>query len=257
MSTEAQASRCGPLALFGGEGLREELTPAWQRLRNHLPGTAPQAAIVPTALAEHKMGMAERRGTLTAAALNKMGLEARVVPVLTRTEADSPDVAAALAAAHVIVLTGGDTRALVKVLGDSAAWVAIQQAHHQGATLVAGGGAAVALGEKAFAPQQPVPPELDRLAFECFNGMGLLPWTVILPYADWVQPTVLSQIASTCTPEARLVALDGAAVLIADSSGWNVEGSGGVTIWEQGGRRHSIPAGMRVPDGLLPPYPTR
>ena len=243
--------------LFGGEGLRKELMPAWQRLRDRLAGATSQAVVVLTALAGHKVGIAERRGALTAAALNKMGLDAGVVPVLTRAEADSPQVAAALASGQVIVLTGGDARALVEVLGSSAAWAAIQEAHCQGAALVAGGGAAVALGERAFAPQQPVPPELDRLAFECFNGMGLLPRTLILPYADWVQPAVLSQIASTCALEAHLVALDSAAALIADSSGWNVEGPGGVTVWEQNGQQHSIPAGMRVPDGLLPPYPMR
>lgn len=255
--TAADDTKQGPLVLLGGEGLRADMRDLWQELGMPAAGSERRVAVVPAALAGEKVGVPERRTGLAQDVLAGWGIGAEAVPIVTAEDANDGELLEALRFAAAVYLPGGDARAAVGVLAGSAAWRLIRQVHRAGVPLIAAGGAAVALGDAAFAPQQPAPPTLDALAYERFPGLGLLPGLVILPYFNWLQEPLVRQVEALCAPGATLVGLDDQAALIAEGGTWRAAGLGTVAIWRAGARRHIVDAGHPVPADLLPAYEPR
>jgi len=251
-------SCCGPLVLLGGEALRPESLSLWQQLKMMIPqGTAP-IAILLTALAEHKPGMAERRADVIQGALNNFGLSSWHAVILTRQQADDPALAALLEQAAGIYLAGGEPSSLHKILAGSAAWETICLLHQQRETmLIAAGGAAVALGELSFVPLKPFPRSIDDLRFEISEGLRLLPKMAILPYFSWLPSQVLEQLTALYPPDLELVGIDDQAALVAHSGRWTVYGTGNVTLLHAGRPSCTVTSGQPIPSELLSPYPAR
>lgn len=241
----------GPLVLLGGEGLGADSAALWQRIAELAPAQPCRALILPAALAGHKLGMPERRATLAQQALASFGLQADVLPVLTRERADDSLVCAQVKSGACIYLTGGEPRVLRDVLHDTALWRTITAHHAAGAPLIAAGGAVAALGSCGFAAHGPTPPALGDQTLERFDGLGLLPETAILPYADWLSPELVARIRMLCLPGTLLVAIDHTAALVHTSEGWQVEGSSTVTFWRGGDLLYTAAAGQPIPPGLL------
>jgi cyanophycinase-like exopeptidase len=247
----------GPLALLGGEALRSESAGLWQQLGAISPQGIAPIAILPTALAEYKPGVAERRAVVAQEALNNFGLLAQPVMLLKRHQAEDSAFVASLKQVASFYLTGGEPRSLYKVLVGSAAWEMILLHHQNGATLIAAGGAAVALGEVIFAPLKPFPRSVDALRFETSAGLGLLPRRMILPYFNWLPAQVLEQIAALCPSDLVLVGIDDQAALVAYNGKWEVYGSGNVTFLHPSRSTSTIPSGQPIPPDFLSPYPAR
>lgn len=240
----------GKLILLGGEGLRGESRPFWQ----HALAGAAQAAIIPAALAGQKVGAAERQAGLAQDVLAGWGIDARIVPLTSQEDAANDELIALLHEADVLLLPGGEARALIETLGGSEAWQAVLARHAGGAAIVAAGSAAVALAGVAFTPQQPAPAALDALTFETLGGLGLLREAVPLPYYNWLQPQVARRIEALYPPGTLFAGIDDQAALIADGDGWRVEGLGSVTIWHSGERPTIVDAGHSLPPDCLPVY---
>lgn len=253
----AQPIRHGVLVLLGGEGLRPTSLQLWERLRALAPQGMHRTVILPTALAVHEEGAAQRRITIATAALKQMGVEVSVLPIFSREQAADPAQAAALAAADGIYLSGGRPQVLYQVLAGTPVWEALLSAHAAGALLVASGGAAVALGSVAFSPPQLAPQALDALHFERLDGLGLLKRSAILPYYNWLPPQVIGQIVALFPPDTLLVGIDDQAALIGTADGWRVEGLGSVTIRKHSLRPLMVDAGQPIALDVLPPYPER
>ncbi|MGB4677124.1 MAG: Type 1 glutamine amidotransferase-like domain-containing protein [Aggregatilineales bacterium] len=255
--TAANSTNQGQLVLLGGEGLRADMRALWEGLGMPRPAPERRVVIVPAALAGEKVGTPERHAGLAGETLQRWGIPTEVALIVSPEDANDDELIEPLRQASAVYLPGGDARATVEVLAGSAAWRLIRQVHRAGTTLVAASGAAVALGEMAFAPRQPAPPTLDALSYETFSGLGLLPGVVVLPYFSWLQEPLVRQVEALCPTGVTLAGLDDQAALIAAGGEWHVTGLGTVTIWQKGQRRYVIDAGRSVPADLLPTYQTR
>ena len=245
----------GPVALLGGDGLRSQSRDLWRALAALGAHGWEQAVIVPAALAGQRVGTAERRARLAQEALADAGIRARVAPIVSAGAANSEELLDDLRRADALYFPGGEARAMVAALAGSAAWEAVRERHRSGALLVAGGGAAVALGELAFAPQQPAPAAMEELRFERYEGLGLLHSLVVLPYFNWLQAPLLERIEALCPAGSWLAGIDDQAALIRVGSTWHADGPGSVTLWRAGERRQTIQAGREAPPGWQPPAP--
>lgn len=240
----------GKLALLGGEGLRTESQTFWQRLA----ARAQRSVIVPATLAGQKVGTPERRAGLIQDTLAGWGVGAEVVLIASRDDAEDEDIVAPLRAADLIILPGGEARALVDTLAGTAGWHAVLAQLDAGATLTAAGGAAVSLTEVAYMPGEPVPASLDGLSFERFGGLGLLRGMVALPYFTWLQAGVTARIEALYPPGTWLAGLGEQAALLTDGEMWQVAGAGHVTLWQAGKPPLTISAGETLPGDLLPTH---
>jgi hypothetical protein len=81
--------------------------------------------------------------------------------------------------------------------------------------------------------------------------LNVLPGRVFLPQYNWLPETVVEKIAAISPPDVVLVGIDDRAVLIRNDQRWNVAGTGGVTMLENGRAIQEIESGRGVPDGLL------
>ncbi len=241
----------GPVVLLGGEGLQQESDLLWRQMTMGTFGDG-HFAILPTALATQKLGVAERRAKLALATLEDLGISAKIVSLTTHDDSNNPDIVKALQCASGIHLVGGEPSTLVEVLRGSYAWKAILARNRAGAMLTAAGGAASALGELVFMPLKPHPQDLRDLDAALIPGLGLLPGIVILPYFDWLQPQLVCKISSLCCNTLTIIGLGVHAALARNDQGWQVRGLGRVTILRHNKDVHVIDAGANVACEILP-----
>ena len=257
LMSSTDASSPGTLILLGGEGLRPPAsTSLWERIGALAPRDQP-VVIVPVALAARRRSAVERRVRLAQKTLESFGLSTRVVMIFNAAQANDPALIAPLEEATCLYLPGGEARTLCEVMQGSAAWRVICARVRVGVPLVAGAGAAVALGEWAFAPRKPYPQALDALEFDVFPGLGLLPGVIVLPYANRLQPQVEQKITAACPPDVAPVTIDEEAALLVRGDQWEIIGDGLVSIRGGGpGRSLSVRCEERTSEeGLSPPAP--
>jgi cyanophycinase len=135
------------------------------------------AYVLPTAAARQDPARAVR----TAAAwFFTLGCAVQELPVLTRSDAQSPALAERVADAGLVYLVGGDPGHLLATLEGSAVWQAIEAAWRDGAALAGSSAGAMVLAEyvllRAKWPnhhrRRPVP------------GLGLVPGVAVVPHYD-------------------------------------------------------------------------
>jgi cyanophycinase len=142
--------------------------------RGLLAGRPPRYVQIPTAAAregEKRLGYWVTLGQVQAA---RLGVEAVPLVVHDRTEADDPAVAAQVAGAGLIYLSGGNPSHLADSLRDSALWRAIRAEWESGAALAGCSAGAMALPDQV--------PGWRRL--KATAGLGALPGVRVLPHFD-------------------------------------------------------------------------
>jgi cyanophycinase len=106
----------------------------------------------------------------------RMDVEAEALLVLDRVDADRKDLAARVAGAGLVYLSGGNPAYLTDTLRDSAVWDAIRRAWASGAALAgcsAGAIALTAVVRDRFSADAPLRPAL-----------GVVPHLAVLPHFD-------------------------------------------------------------------------
>lgn len=234
------------LALLGGEGLRSQSAPLWQAMVEMSSVTHPEIAVIPVALSTLPLSQFERRTQITCKQLGEFGF----ATTLFSPDADSQP----LNSTGLVYLPGGDQRAVVQSLQNSALWSEIISPTSHVKALIASGGSAVAFGDRIFAPTKPYPAALDDLEFEISPGLGLLPNIVILPYFSWLQDAVITKIRDLA-PTSVLLGIDDQAALISDPHGWHVMGLGIIAIYRPNQATAYFDPGAQIPPDILTPYP--
>src|SRR5687768_16802787 len=145
------------IALLGGEGLRSQSAPLWQALLSLAGVDQPHIALIPVAVSSLPLSQSERRTQITRSQLSEFGF---TTSLITPTpDADPPS----LNGTKMVYLPGGDQRAVVQSLQNTPLWNMITSSTSAVNLLIASGGAAVALGDRAFEPIKPYPAALDAL----------------------------------------------------------------------------------------------
>lgn len=238
----APAAR-GPLALVGSG----EYLPVMTKVEGMLiEGRPPRYVQLPTAAAPEGERSLRRWLDLGAAQAERLGVEQ--VPVLVRDagEADSGELAALVAGAGLIYLSGGSPMYLAKTLRGSRVWAAILAAWQAGAALAGCSAGAIALTSWVPAIRSPgTAPD---------PGLGVLPALRVLPHFDkmlgWV-PDLLTRALLHPPDHTVVLGIDEDTALV-DLSGsgrdWTVHGR--QQVWElaDGPRRgHRSGAMLRTP----------
>jgi cyanophycinase len=224
----------GPVALVGSG----EYTPAMLDVEaGLLDGRPPRYVQIPTAAGQEGEERLRYWVDLGREQAARLGVEPVPLVVTNRAEADDPAIAAQVAGAGLIYLSGGDPGYLVETLRDTALWTAIVAAWQAGAAL-----AGCSAGAMAFAARVPA---LRRPGAEPKAGLGLLPHVQVLPHFDrmlgWM-PDLLTRPFLRPRPGVHLVGVDEDTALVGGPEHFTVQGR--QSAWLLGnGRRQGYPAG--------------
>src|SRR5438445_13636739 len=144
--------------------------------RDLLEGRPPRAVFLPTAAAEEGDERIRYWVELGTAHFRRLGVEPVPLLVLDRADADDPALAAQVASAGLIYLSGGNPGYLAETLRGTAVWSAIVAAWRGGAALAgcsAGAGALTAIAHDVRVPGRGTG-----------LGLGGVPRLAVIPHFD-------------------------------------------------------------------------
>lgn len=201
------------------------------------------AYVVPTAARRQRPEMA----VATARAwFERLGVEVQELPVYTRSDAGSGELADRAAGAGLLYLTGGDPGLLARTLRGSRVWAAMVQAWLGGAALAGSSAGAMALCAWTLVMAR-WPRHEQRRPVE---ALGLVPGAAVLPHYE--------RMGSRWSVEERpkglvLVGLDERTAAVWSGAGWHASGAGTVVVIGEGGTAR-FAAGEPCP-GIPAPEP--
>lgn len=243
-----RAGGAGPVALVGSG----EYLPVLEDVeRALLAGRPPRYVQLATAAAPEGPASLARWHALGADAARRIGAEQVVVDVRDRADADDPALAALVAGAGLVYLSGGDPAYLAATLRGTAVWSAIVAAWHDGTALAGCSAGAMALSASLPDVKRPWRPALD--------GLGVVPMVEVLPhfdrFASWMPDLVLRRV-SGAPAGVRVVGVDEDTALVGGLGGWDGDAAAAGTTWQVHGRqsawlldpdgRREVPAGGQV-----------
>ncbi|MGO8725050.1 MAG: Type 1 glutamine amidotransferase-like domain-containing protein [Acidimicrobiales bacterium] len=206
-----------------------------------LAGRPQRAVFLPTASAEEGPARVKHWMDLGTAHYAAMGVEPVPLAVLDRNDAENPELAAKVAGAGLVYLSGGNPGYLAHTLADTAVWRAILDAWRSGAALAGCSAGACALSRIAYDFKQP-----DRFSGE---GLGVVPRLVVLPHFDrfehWM-PGLAEQVLARTPPDAILVGIDEETALVSQGDSFAVRGKKSVWRIERDGTRSQFKPGEQM-----------
>lgn len=220
------ATRQGTVALVGAGEFLPTMEPVDRLLLERLPGAA-QVVILPTASAPDGPGVPERWGKMGVEHFTRLGAAAEWLPLLTRADAESAELAAKIAAANFIYLSGGKPQYLLATLRETACWHAIEDVFFAGGVVAGCSAGAMALGE-----QMVDFPWLWRTV----PALGLAPGLAIIPHFDEL-PRLFTGLGRSATRKVVVAGVDGNTALVGSRQSWTAQGRGTVTIFTKGQKR--------------------
>ncbi len=209
-----------------------EFTPATEGVDAALlAGRTPAVVFLPTAAAPDGEERISYWVNLGLSHYRRLGVAATPLMVLDRGHADSADVAAQIAGAGLIYLSGGNPTYLATTLVGTRVGAAIHDAWLQGTAIAGCSAGAIALMEA-------VPDILDRRR-SGVPGLALVRGMAVIPHFDQLERWVpgATRWAMRATPdEVRLVGIDEDTAMVGGPRRWTVMGRGHVSL-------------LRTPDG--------
>jgi cyanophycinase-like exopeptidase len=233
----------GPVALVGSGEFLELMEPVDAGL---LEGRPQRAVFLPTASAEEGEARIDYWIGLGTAHFESMGVEAVGLRVLTRADAEREDLAAEIAGAGLIYLSGGNPGYLADTLRDTAVWDAIRSEWQSGAALAGCSAGAGALTTVA--------PHVRGFSSSAGEGLRAIPQLAVLPHFDrieaWV-PGVADELVRQTPDGIYVVGIDEETALVGGPEDFVVEGRQGVWTLARNGERERYAAGasLRFPVG--------
>jgi cyanophycinase len=230
----------GPLALVGSGEYLPVMADVEGKL---LAGRAPRYVQIPTAAAPEGEQSLNRWLDLGAAQADRLGVEQ--IPVVARdhAEADSAELAALVAGAGLVYLSGGNPAYLAQTLRGTRLWDAVVAAWQSGAALAGCSAGAIAL--TGWVPVMRAP---DR---EPDPGLAVVPRLRVLPHFDkmlgWV-PDLLTRAVLRLPTDTTVIGIDEETAIV-DMTGaghsWQVHGRQQAWLLSDGTRR-GFPAGTTL-----------
>lgn len=184
-------------------------------------GETPRVAIVPTASAPDGQGVPQRWAKMGVEHFAKLGAAAEPVMLLTREDADAPEIVEQLRRANFVYFSGGKPRYLLETLSGSAAWQAILDNYRQGGIVAGCSAGAMVMGGALFDFPQ---------VWRTLPALGLVPGVIVIPHFDEI-PRAFSTPMTSAGRGLTVVGVDGGTGLIGSGARWIVQGKGGVTIF--------------------------
>lgn len=233
-----EAGTPGPIALVGsGEFLDATLLIDRELLRRR----PPRVVHLPTAAAQEGDASVGRWIRMGQRHFRRLGALCTPLLVLERADADDPVVAAAIAGAGLIYLSGGDPGFLATTLHGTRVAGAIVAAWQRGTAIAGCSAGAMALMERV--------PDIRRAGAPAVPGLGLVRGLGVIPHFDRIQewrPTAVSGTLELLGPGVTVVGVDEETALIGGEDGWTVWGRQRAWLLGPDGDRHAFEAGSRL-----------
>ena len=226
--TGSAPTSTAPIALVGSG----EYLPVMTDIEGALiAGRAPKYVQLATAAAPEGDTSLERWHRLGREQAERLGVEAVIVDVRTREDADDAAHAAAIEGAGLIYLSGGNPAYLAETLRDTAVWHAIVAAHQAGTAIAGCSAGAMALSDWA--------PRMRDLVREQPTGLRLGPHIRVIPHFDkmaaWV-PDMLRNALLHMPEGTTLIGIDENTALVGGPHDWVVQGRQSVWVLGHGSR---------------------
>ena len=223
------------LALIGSGEYLPAMEAVDRDLISRLPAPA-RVVCLPTAAGKEGPDRIAYWSRLGADHFTRLGAEAEALPVVDRSSADDPTLASAVGRANFVYLSGGKPDYLHRTLEGTLVWEAIRSVLAGGGLLAGCSAGAMILGEKFF-------------GFPGWRpGFNFLPGMTIIPHYDEIPEAMLAPIHLVAGKDLAILGIEGNTALVQTEDGYEVLGSGGVTLWNRVGKtrftRGPLPAGL-------------
>jgi cyanophycinase len=196
-----------------------------------LNGRLGPVAVLPTASSAEGDDVFGRWGRMGLEHYAAAGIDARLVPVKTREDADREEIARQLEGAAMVFFSGGKPQHLAETIHGTRLWDALLAALDAG-TVYAGcsAGALIASQSREQRRERGV-----RTGW--VYGLGLVPHVSFGVHWDKVKviPGLRSVVMSRIPPGSWFVGLDERTAILGDGRRWRVYGVGEVTVRHAGG----------------------
>ena len=166
----------------------------------------------------------------------RLGAQVHASPVIDRSSAEDSALAAEIAGANFVYLSGGDPGYLYRTLAGSRAWEAILSVLAGGGILAGCSAGAMVLAENIIG--------FPRLG----AGFNFLPGVTVMPHFDEIPGAMTWITRLLAGRRLTLVGIEGNTALVQDGDRYEVLGGGGVTVWNMAGK-------IRYTRGLLSRFP--
>ncbi len=227
----------GPIALVGSG----EYLPVMADIEaGLLAGRAPRYAQLATAAVPDGPSVVERWHNLGIEQAQRLGVEPVILDVSDRNDADNEEIAAKVAGAGLVYLSGGNPGFLADTLRDSLVWKAIVAAWRDGAALA--GCSAGAMAMTSWVPSLRHPRQGGT------NGLALLPHLRVIPHFDFFAskvPDLVTRFLLPHDPAITVIGIDEETALVGGPTQWTVQGRQSAwRLTSQG--REELPSGTLV-----------
>jgi cyanophycinase len=227
----------GPLALVGSGEYLPQMAGVEAGL---LAGRPPRYVQLATAAVPDGPAVVQRWHRLGVAQAVRLGVDPVVLEVNDRQDAEKPELAAQVAGAGLVYLSGGHPGYLADTLRHTVVWAAIVAAWQAGSAL-----AGCSAGAMAMASWVPSVRDASAAGTE---GLGLLPHLRVIPHFDTFAartPDVVSRFLLPYDPAVTVVGVDEETALVGGPTEWTVQGRQSVWRLTPEGREQ-VPAGTSV-----------
>jgi cyanophycinase-like exopeptidase len=237
MHADLTAAGPGPLALVGSGEYLPQMADIEAGL---LAGRPPRYVQLATAAVPDGPSVVDRWHRLGATQAERLGVEPVVLPVNDRADADDPALAAQVAGAGLVYLSGGHPAYLADTLRDTAVWAAIVATWRGGAALAGCSAGAMALASRV--------PSLRNPRRGTTVGLGLVPHLRVIPHFDTLAarvPDLVSRFLLPYDPAITVIGVDEETAIVGGPTEWTVQGR--QSAWRvTGDGRDRLPAGTTV-----------
>src|SRR5579859_1031900 len=222
MSTAPQ----GTLALVGAGEFLPPIEPLDRLLLERLH-EGPRVVVLPAASAPDGPGVPERWAKMGVEHFTRLSASVEPVMLLTRADAESEALAAQIAAANVVYLSGGKPQYLVATLRDTPCWRAIAGVFSAGGVVAGCSAGAMALADRMV--------DFPRL-WRTVPALGLAPGLAIIPHFNEL-PRAFTNLGKLARGQATIVGVDGSTGLVGSGQDWAAQGRGTVTVFTGQGKK--------------------
>jgi cyanophycinase-like exopeptidase len=183
-----------------------------------------------------------------------LGIEAEVLPLKTRADAENPAFAKTLHSASMVYFSGGNPAYLASTLAGTHFWRVLRRALTRGLVYAGCSAGAACLG-----PQAP-DTTVEGLTMDLWKpGLRFLPSVYVGPHWDALDSyeAGLREFFTTSVPaNCKLLAIDESTAVVGDGTDWTVVGKSAAHVWA-GHVWLDFPAGTSFSLRMFGPRSTR
>lgn len=206
----------GPIGLLGSG----EFTPATEAVDAALlEGRTQRVVFLPTAAAPEGKKTISYWVELGLGHYRRLGIDATPLMVLDRDDADNAELAAEVAGAGLVYLSGGDPAYLAATLTGSRVAAAIHEAWSSGTAVAGCSAGAIVLMDRV--------PDIHDRTGPSLQGLGLVPGMTVIPHFDQIEqwaPGVIQSAMETTPAGVALVGIEEETAVVGGPREWTVMG---------------------------------